>query len=207
LARLKELPALKSLFLDAFDKSGRVTQQGYEAVTALPLTYLRLTSHVGFNGKAMRGFENMRQLTDLILFGKLEDSMLREVAKAPQLRFLSVQGNQLITDAGLVHLEGMKSLRHLSLGGAQVTEAGAKKLSNALPWCRIDLGNGRFIAPREKPPATAAPVEKPAVPAGDSQRQATQVLLTLFELDIKLISSGEVIKPKPQALLAISKGT
>ncbi len=42
-----------------------------------------------------------------------------------------------ITDAGLVHLEGLRSLQALLLGGTQTTGAGVAKLQKALTECDI----------------------------------------------------------------------
>ena len=42
-----------------------------------------------------------------------------------------------VTDAGLVHLKGLKNLRELRLYGSEVTEEGADDLRQALPNCRI----------------------------------------------------------------------
>ena len=43
-----------------------------------------------------------------------------------------------ITDAGLVHLEGLTSLTWLFLSRTQITDAGLAKLKETLPiWCEI----------------------------------------------------------------------
>ena len=44
-----------------------------------------------------------------------------------------------MTDAGLEHLQRMKQLIEIYLGGTRVTAAGVKKLQQALPNCRIDF--------------------------------------------------------------------
>ena len=53
-----------------------------------------------------------------------------------QLKILNLRHTQ-ITDAGLVHLEGMASLETLYLNGTQVSKAGVKQLRTALPDCAI----------------------------------------------------------------------
>jgi len=42
-----------------------------------------------------------------------------------------------VTDAGLVHLEGMKGLKTLDLNKTKITDAGLKNIQQALPTCRI----------------------------------------------------------------------
>ncbi|HIF30617.1 MAG TPA: hypothetical protein EYG57_06500 [Planctomycetes bacterium] len=54
------------------------------------------------------------------------------------LTVLHLYGNKKITDAGLVHLQGLKKLMSLYLGETKVTDAGVAELKKALPGCRID---------------------------------------------------------------------
>jgi hypothetical protein len=42
-----------------------------------------------------------------------------------------------LSDAGLVHLKGLTNLSYLQLDGTQVTDAGVKELTRALPSLRI----------------------------------------------------------------------
>ena len=44
---------------------------------------------------------------------------------------------QPLTDAGLVHLKGLKNLQRLDLSATQVTTAGVEDLQSALPECKI----------------------------------------------------------------------
>ena len=52
------------------------------------------------------------------------------------LRVLQLIGTQ-VTDAGLVHLEGLTNLGVLYLKGTQVTDAGENRLRTALPNCHV----------------------------------------------------------------------
>ncbi|MFP6657003.1 MAG: hypothetical protein VB853_02415 [Pirellulales bacterium] len=45
--------------------------------------------------------------------------------------------NTKVTDAGLAHLSGLTKLERLWLTRTQVTDAGVKKLQQALPKCDI----------------------------------------------------------------------
>jgi hypothetical protein len=47
-----------------------------------------------------------------------------------------LRGTQ-VTDAGLVHLEGLDNLDFLYLDNTQVTDEGVTKLQKALPNCKI----------------------------------------------------------------------
>jgi len=44
-----------------------------------------------------------------------------------------------ITDAGLVHLKGLKKLRYLTLVGSNATQAGVDDLQRSLPDLEIDF--------------------------------------------------------------------
>ena len=49
-------------------------------------------------------------------------------------------GYTKVSDAGLVHLEGLTNLKRMDLMFTQTTDAGVKQLQQALPNCKI----GRF---------------------------------------------------------------
>ncbi len=46
-------------------------------------------------------------------------------------------GGPNVTDVGLVHLKGLRSLRSLDLSGTKVTDAGVADLQRALPNLEI----------------------------------------------------------------------
>jgi hypothetical protein len=45
--------------------------------------------------------------------------------------------NTTVTDAGLVHLQGLHQLQGLGLDNTKVTDGGVRKLQQALPKCYI----------------------------------------------------------------------
>ena len=64
------------------------------------------------------------------------DRDLELVAKLSRLEDLDLTGSP-VTDAGLVHLEKLTSLRWLKLWQTQVTDVGVKRLQRALPKAKI----------------------------------------------------------------------
>jgi hypothetical protein len=59
-------------------------------------------------------------------------------ANKPGKPVISVDlSNTKVTDAGLVHLQGLTKLQELYLSKTNVTDAGVKKLQAELPKCRI----------------------------------------------------------------------
>ncbi len=64
------------------------------------------------------------------------DQDLEVVAKLSRLEDLDLTGAP-VTDAGLIHLENLSSLRHVRLFQTRVTDAGVKRLQRALPKAAI----------------------------------------------------------------------
>ena len=67
---------------------------------------------------------------------QVTDAGLVHLSGLTSLRELYL-GDTQITDAGLAHLRGLTSLRELDLINTQVTDAGVASLEQALPNCRI----------------------------------------------------------------------
>lgn len=65
------------------------------------------------------------------------NEQLAALRNLPNLTQLNLRFNKDITDAGIVHLEGLKQLRHLHIDGTGITEAGLIRLRKALPDCEI----------------------------------------------------------------------
>jgi hypothetical protein len=60
-------------------------------------------------------------------------------AQLATLKPLDIEGAWMVTDAGLEHLKGLKSLRRLNPIHTQATDRGRKALRQALPELRISV--------------------------------------------------------------------
>ena len=56
---------------------------------------------------------------------------------AEKRKGLDLRSCKKITDAGFIHLKGLRKLEVLDLGRTKITDAGAKKLKESLSECRI----------------------------------------------------------------------
>lgn len=72
-----------------------------------------------------------------LFFTETADDDLPILKVLPELKSLDLKGCSRITDAGLVHLEGMSKLETLNLEDTEVTDDGVNKLKAALPKCQI----------------------------------------------------------------------
>jgi len=193
LEALSELPRLKSLML--FQLGGAtnkgLTTGGLMALCKLKLESLELAD-VPFWEKwagEYGQFANIATLKSLSLSGvtRLADGDLAEIAKCKNLSELRLTSNP-ITDAALVHLKAMHTLRLLNLTNSKnITEAGVKALAAALPRCRIQW-SGVTIEP-----SIVDPVNPAIVPAKTS-----------FDLlDPSKIPAAERLPWHPKELVAV----
>jgi eukaryotic-like serine/threonine-protein kinase len=74
---------------------------------------------------------------------KISDVGLKHLAQAAKLEVLHISGTK-ITDEGLQQLVALKSLTELTVVKTGVSEAGVKKLSVALPKCKIESDFGTY---------------------------------------------------------------
>lgn len=75
----------------------------------------------------------------------LSDRALRDLSQCPDLQQLFLE-RTAITDQGLNYLHSMSQLRYLNLKRCPVSIGAVKKLSDALPGCRIEWEPLRFLA-------------------------------------------------------------
>jgi Leucine-rich repeat (LRR) protein len=68
---------------------------------------------------------------------KVTDAGLVHLEGLNQLEAVNLN-NTKVTDVGIEHLHGLTKLRFLWISGTQVTNAGREKLRSALPNCNIN---------------------------------------------------------------------
>jgi hypothetical protein len=68
---------------------------------------------------------------------QVTDEKLENLKRLDRLEQLDLFGNYQVTDVGLDHLKVLPQLQEVYLGGTAVTDAGVKKLQQALPNCKI----------------------------------------------------------------------
>jgi hypothetical protein len=67
---------------------------------------------------------------------KIDDTAIPSLAAMKRLLFLDL-AETAVTDKGLEQLAGMIQLRHLFVGGTQVTAAGAERFQQRHPACLV----------------------------------------------------------------------
>jgi eukaryotic-like serine/threonine-protein kinase len=157
-ARLRELPALRMLSLRSARNSGAISQKSCKSLAALPLIFLECFLP-GIDTEVLQVFAAMPDLTYFALARPTTDDLMAAIAKFPRLETLVLYGKPKFTDVALARLSEMKTLRTLDLQGANGTPAGAQKLSDALPKCRIVIAGGVVFGPKDKSVAPPADVE------------------------------------------------
>jgi hypothetical protein len=140
LGRLGELPTLTNLGLCGLGKSGRVTAAGFEALARLPVLSLGLIHYtVPLDPAAARALAGMPALRDLnLMYARLAPKAVAALAQSRGLTVLSLYGATGVTNPELDPFRGMTGLKRLILSRTDVTEAGVKGLSAALPKCDIE---------------------------------------------------------------------
>jgi hypothetical protein len=78
------------------------------------------------------------KILDLHDCAGLTDAGLKEIASAPQLASISIGGKTRITDAGLLELTEMKTLKFVNVRWCDgVSESGAATLRKAIPGLTV----------------------------------------------------------------------
>jgi hypothetical protein len=165
--------------LGAKKKDG-LGERARAALTSMPLERLSLNGATPLDADLARRIAGMSTLKTLWL-GQMNNArreVLAELARSktithlrctympfndqdvePLSRMENLQILQLypmaITDACIEHLAKIKTLREVRLDPS-ITEAGARKLAEALPECLIIYGNGQRIQPKIDPKSKPA---------------------------------------------------
>lgn len=121
----------------------------------------------------------LRQLKHLDLTEKgIDDSKLANLRELTELEYLSLQWNKGITDAGLVHLGGMKDLKILNLRSTSIDGSGLAHLDGVSKLEELAL------------------MQTNCNDAGLSHLHAMTQLKTLYLLETKITDAGLVyLKP------------
>ncbi|MEK6262942.1 MAG: protein kinase, partial [Planctomycetota bacterium] len=152
LANFKDCKNLTVLVLSSTGVSdaGLAHFRGCQHLKRLDLMYARKVGNAG-----LAHFKDCKNLSIVYLTGiQLTDSGLAQFQDYKNLSELHAVG-ALVSDAGLEHLVGCTKLGLLSVKATKVTEAGVKKLSAALPGCKIEWDGG-VIEPTVSPDRRAA---------------------------------------------------
>lgn len=161
---LSQFAQLKKLNFDNLNGMNKLTAKGWESFSKLPLTFLNLQTPKNWTQIHSEYLSKMDCLSNLRILGQIESSnfvplqhsksirhitvwakdsgCIRHLGKMELIQNITLWDGGPIKDEDLVHLEGLKYLRSLSLSNTLVTEAGVKKLAQKLPRCRIHWDGG-----------------------------------------------------------------
>ncbi len=108
---------------------------GWLLLKDCPLTTLHL-AYNPLDDETLQQIKTFKGLKKLYLGGGKFTDGLSHLAEFPQLEELSLNGTT-VSDALLVHVAKLKSLKKVDLSGAKVTKEGVQKLRAALPGCSV----------------------------------------------------------------------
>lgn len=117
-----------------------ITLEGWR--TLLPLARLKSLNVRGreIGDRLLEGVAQIQQLEELTVTGFAGgDDGLKHLGQMANLRRIVLDPSENVTDAGLIHLEGLRQLSELSLPGAKITSTGIGRLKKTLPTCKLSL--------------------------------------------------------------------
>ena len=110
-------------------------------------TFPWLDKRLGRTVKEIRGLGLTLEYDDLgPVPTELCDGDLACVAAFPGLRFVELQKSK-ITDAGLIHLQGLRNLEHLNLKDTAISDEGLRHLAGLTGLKQLDLERTRIRGP------------------------------------------------------------
>lgn len=142
LVHLRGLKQLKNLSLD----ETQVTPAGLaqlEPLQSLESLRAYLASHL--DDESVKAVARMKSLRRLTTHLDISDAGVEALATLPHLESMSLSG-QKITDAAMVHVGRMKSLKSLELQAAPVSDAGLTELSQLKQLETLELSETRVTS-------------------------------------------------------------
>ncbi|MBN1505775.1 MAG: hypothetical protein JW955_02960 [Sedimentisphaerales bacterium] len=137
LQHISKLTSLEELYLGQ-----GIGDAGLAHLRGLPrLTYLAVYGP-GFTDAGMvcvKAIPSLRIFSVHEGYSRIGDAGLAHIAELPNLELLCLHAMQGVTDAGIVHLTKMRSLRKLEIGGSQVTDKGLSSLKQIKTLEHLDL--------------------------------------------------------------------
>jgi beta-lactamase regulating signal transducer with metallopeptidase domain/Leucine-rich repeat (LRR) protein len=140
LERLGDLKELEELELCA----GIISDQGLAHLKDLSNLRKLNLKWTPISGAGLKHLKEARHLTELnIARTEIDDSGLACLQQFPNLEILHLGNGKKITDAGLVHLVGLRKLRELTFVGVKLTQAGSVHLAKLTNLEKL-VGLGRY---------------------------------------------------------------
>ncbi len=163
---LQQLPKLEQLSLQGV----QLADADLAEVRGLKLVLLSVGQNPEVTDAGLVHLKELGQLRDLRLYAtKVTDAGLVDLNEMTQLTHLYLS-DTAVTDGGMEHLKDLKQLVYLDLFQTKVTAEGVKKLSTALPGCKIRWDGG---------------VIEPTIAANPDRRAAEWVLSIGGTISIK----------------------
>jgi hypothetical protein len=163
LVQLRALPNLEAL---AIGNAESITDAGLAAFSRqADIRQLRLYDAVQITDAGFAALASLYRLESLSVTDAsgVTDGGLRAVARLPTLRSLALNGSK-ITDQGVQCLHSATQIESVDFCRTQVSQAGLRKLRDALPSCKISP----YVYPdvARKPAGTKWPSQSAVQPAG-----------------------------------------
>lgn len=136
LKHLIGLPMLWSIYVG----TSQVTDRGIEQLIARrpPLMTLDLSQSAIVTTAALRGLPSLSNFQLLYVPKDCNDTTLEILGKVPRVQFVKIADSPDVTDAGLAHLLGLRSLSSLELGTG-ITDIGMQHIAKMTRLIRLDL--------------------------------------------------------------------
>lgn len=118
---------------------------GLVEIGSLPNLEFLSVNNAFVGDDALKGVAKSRSIKRLYVSANLfSDEGMPSFKRMNQLEELRIDGNITVTDAGLMHLRGLKSLRELRLDSRRCTEVEVRSLKSNLPSTTILFGGQKF---------------------------------------------------------------